>query len=87
MNRNRHTEKTEPRLMDMAAMNELLMPNRNTGDEHFFLNDEIGILHGNPKLFRLVIQQNAPFVIDWASPYVARESPTSISWTDRFGQE
>ena len=85
MNRNRHTEKTEPRLMDMAVMNELLMPNRNTGDEHFFLNDEIGILHGNPKLFRLVIQQNAPFVInDHRLGFALRgEGITNLNLVDR----
>lgn len=85
MNRNRHTRKAEPKLMDMAAMNELLMPNRNTDDAHFFLNDEIGILHGNPKLFRLVIQQKAPFVInDHRLGFVAKgEGITNLNLVDQ----
>lgn len=64
MNPNRHTHKTTPKLMDMATINELLMSHQNTIDGHFFINNEIGIIRHNSQLFKLVIGQKAPFVIN-----------------------
>jgi AraC-like DNA-binding protein len=54
----------QPKLMDMMRMKDIFMPYLEQIREHVYFSNEIGILHGNPKVFRLIIQQKPPFVIN-----------------------
>ena len=54
----------EPKLMNFSRMRDIFEPHLSHIREHIFLNNELAILHGDPQVFRLIIQQKPPFVID-----------------------
>ena len=56
--------KKEPKLMDAAMMKDLLSHHHIPNASDFFMNNEIGVLNGNPELFQSYIFQQAPFVIN-----------------------
>ena len=54
----------EPKLMNFSRMRDILEPHLSHIREHIFMNSQLAILHGNPDVFRLIIQQKPPFSID-----------------------
>ena len=57
------TPKHEPRLMDRLQMQDILEPNMAKIQQQVFFNNELGIVHGDPTLFRLIMKQRPPFII------------------------
>lgn len=53
--------KQAPRLIDMARMREILAPHTAEMHEHMYFSEELAMIHGDSKLFRLVMQQKPPF--------------------------
>ena len=58
------TPKHEPRLMDRLQMQDILEPNMAKIQQQVFFNNELGIVHGDPTLFRLIMKQRPPFIIN-----------------------
>lgn len=56
--------KKQPRLMGLTQMQRFLEPHMAQMHENMFMNEELAILHGDPRLFRLVMSQHPPFVIN-----------------------
>lgn len=54
----------KPKLLDVATMKELLTAMKDNGNGIFFLNSEIGILHGKSHMLRMIAREKAPFVIN-----------------------
>ena len=54
----------QPKLMDFSRMRDILDPLSVQMHEQLFINSELAILHGDPKVFRLILQQQPPFTID-----------------------
>ena len=54
----------QPKLLNFSKMHEILEPHLTKIRESIFFNPEMGIIHGNSQLFRLIIQQEPPFAID-----------------------
>ena len=54
----------QPKLLDSTKMRDIFTPHLEKISKHIYLSDELGILHGNPKVFSLLIQQKPPFVIN-----------------------
>ena len=54
----------QPKLMSLSRMRDIFEPHLAQMREHFFLNNELGIVHGNPQVFRFVLQQDPPFTIN-----------------------
>lgn len=53
-----------PKLMDARRMQDILTAEAGTMGESFFINNEMGIVHGDASIFRLIVQQRPPFVIN-----------------------
>jgi AraC-like DNA-binding protein len=56
--------KQEPRLMDRSQMQDILEPNMQSVLHQVFFNNELGIVHGDPTLFRLIMKRKPPFIIN-----------------------
>ena len=54
----------QPKLMNFSRMREILTPHIAEIREHIFMNSELAIIHGDPKVFRLILQHEPPFAID-----------------------
>ena len=54
----------EPKLMNFTRMRDIFEPHLTHIRDHIFISKELAILHGDPQVFRLIIQQKPPFVID-----------------------
>ena len=54
----------EPKLMSLSRMRNIFEPHLQKLREGIFINSELAILHGNPDVFQLVIQQKPPFCIN-----------------------
>ena len=50
--------------MDMSRMRDIFMPHFEAIREHIWFSDELGIVHGDGRVFQLVIRQKPPFVIN-----------------------
>lgn len=50
----------EPKLMNFSRMRDILEPHIQQIREQIFMNSELAILYGEPKVFRLIIQQKPP---------------------------
>ncbi len=63
---NKKSEKMDkqPKLMDMWRMRDIFKSNIEKIREHVFFSNEIGILHGQAQVFRMLIQQKPPFIIN-----------------------
>ena len=46
----------QPKLMNFSRMREILTPHIAEIREHIFMNSELAIIHGDPKVFRLILQ-------------------------------
>lgn len=54
----------EPKLMNFRRMRDIFEPHIQQVRQHIFINSELAIVHGDPTIFRLVMQQKPPFTID-----------------------
>ena len=54
----------QPKLMDFSRMRTIFEPHLAQIRENFFINNELGIVHGNPTIFQVVWQQKPPFIIN-----------------------
>lgn len=54
----------KPKLMNFSRMCDIIEPHIRQIRQHLFINNELAIIHGNPQVLRLIIQQRPPFVID-----------------------
>lgn len=54
----------QPRLMDLSRMKNLFAPHLAEIRENIYFSNELGILHGDPRIFNLIIQQTPPFIIN-----------------------
>ena len=54
----------QPKLMDMSRMRDIFTNNFSQIRENVFFSNELAMIHGNPLVFRLIMQQQPPFVIN-----------------------
>jgi len=54
----------QPKLMDMSRMRDIFANNLSQIRENVFFSNELAMLHGDPQVFRLIVQQQPPFVIN-----------------------
>ena len=54
----------QPQLMDVTRMHDILSPHLSQMREHVFLNSELGMVHGDHTVFRLLMRQKPPFAIN-----------------------
>ena len=54
----------QPKLMDVSRMRDIFKDNFSQIRENVFFNNELAIVHGNPMVFRLIMQQQPPFTIN-----------------------
>ena len=54
----------QPKLMNFSQMRDIFEPHLSQIREHIYFSQELGIVHGQPQVFRLVMQQQPPFAID-----------------------
>lgn len=57
-------EMKEPHLMSLARMRHIFEPHLQTLRESLFMSDEMVILHGDARVFPLMLQQTPPFLIN-----------------------
>ncbi|MBR1546802.1 MAG: AraC family transcriptional regulator [Prevotella sp.] len=53
-----------PKLMDFSKMQDIFSPTPAEIREHLYIDNHIAIIHGSPKVFKLMMQQNPPFIIN-----------------------
>ena len=54
----------QPKLMDFSKMRNMIEPHLEKIRRNLYLNNELGIVYGNPDIFRLAVQQEPPFLIN-----------------------
>jgi AraC-like DNA-binding protein len=54
----------QPKLMDVSLMRGIFTDNFSQISENVFFSNELAMIHGNPTVFRLIMQQQPPFVIN-----------------------
>ncbi len=54
----------QPKLMDISRMRDILAPLFEQISKNIYINNELAMLHGEPMVFRLLVQQTPPFVIN-----------------------
>jgi len=54
----------QPKLMDVSRMRDIFKDNFSQIRENVFFSNELAMIHGNPMVFRLIAQQQPPFVIN-----------------------
>ena len=54
----------QPKLMDLWRMREILTSNFDDIRDNIFFNNELAIVHGDSRVFNLIIQQSPPFIIN-----------------------
>jgi len=54
----------QPKLMDVSLMRDIFTNNFSQIRENVFFSNELAMIHGNPLVFRLIMQQQPPFVIN-----------------------
>ena len=52
----------QPKLMDMLLMRDIFKENFSQISKNVFLSNELAMIHGDPQVFRLILQQQPPFV-------------------------
>ena len=55
---------TQPKLMDVTRMCDILTPHLSQIREHVFLSSQLAMLRGDSTVFRLILRQKPPFVIN-----------------------
>ena len=54
----------QPKLMDLWRIREILASHFNEIRDSIFFNSELAIIHGDARVFHLIIQQSPPFIIN-----------------------
>jgi len=54
----------QPKLMDMSLMRDIFKDNFSQISKNVFFSNELAMIHGDPQVFRLIVQQQPPFVIN-----------------------
>jgi AraC-like DNA-binding protein len=54
----------QPKLMDVSRMRDIFKDNFSQISQNVFFSNELAMIHGNPLVFRLIVQQQPPFVIN-----------------------
>ena len=54
----------QPKLMGLSQMQAIIQPHIEEVSKHIFINSELAILHGNPQVFKLILSQQPPFLIN-----------------------
>ena len=54
----------QPKLLDFSKIRDIVESNPDELRQQFFFNHELGILHGDAQVFRLIVQQQPPFATD-----------------------
>ena len=54
----------QPKLLDVARMRDILKDNFSQISKSVFFSNELAMIHGNPQVFRFIMQQQSPFVIN-----------------------
>ena len=54
----------QPKLMDVSRMRDIFTDNFSQIHENVFFSNELAMIHGDPMVFRLIVQQQPPFVIN-----------------------
>ena len=54
----------QPQLMDLSRMRDIITPHMAQMRENITFNSELGIVHGDQTLFRLLMRQKPPFIIN-----------------------
>ena len=54
----------QPKLMDFMRMRSIIEPHLEQIRKQVYMNKELAIVHGNPEIFRIAIQQKPPFLIN-----------------------
>lgn len=52
----------QPKLMDVSRMRDIFAPHIEQISENIYFSNELAMLHGDPKVFRLIVQQTPPFI-------------------------
>ena len=75
----------QPKLMDVSRMRDIFKDNFSQIRENVFFNNELAIVHGNPMVFRLIMQQQPPFTInDYRLGMIVRgEADINFNLVDR----
>ena len=53
-----------PKLMDVSRMRDIFTDNFSQISKNVFFSNELAMIHGDPMVFRLIVQQQPPFVIN-----------------------
>lgn len=54
----------QPQLINFSRLRDIFEPHLAQIHEHVFINSELAIIHGDPRVFQLVLSQGPPFAID-----------------------
>ena len=54
----------QPKLMDVSRMRDIFTDNFSQISKNVFFSNELAMIHGNPMVFRIIAQQQPPFVIN-----------------------
>ena len=54
----------QPKLMNLSRMRDIFEPHLSEIREHVYFSNELGIIHGDTRVFQLVMRQEPPFAID-----------------------
>ena len=54
----------QPKLMDISRMRDIFAPLIEQISKNIYISNELAMLHGEPMVFRLLVQQTPPFVIN-----------------------
>ena len=54
----------QPKLMDLWQMREIIASHLDEIRDSIFFNSELAIIHGDARVFHLIIQQTPPFIIN-----------------------
>jgi AraC-like DNA-binding protein len=75
----------QPKLMDMSRMRDIFKDSFSQIRKNVFFSNELAMIHGDPLVFRLIVQQHPPFVInDYRLGMVTRgEGHVNFNLVDR----
>ena len=54
----------QPKLMDISRMRDIFAPLFEQISKNIYISNELAMLHGEPMVFRLIVQQKPPFIIN-----------------------
>ena len=62
--RRKSIHKSRPTLLDREAIEEIVYSDHEASGEHIIIRRDMGMLRGNPRIFRRLALQKAPFIIN-----------------------